>query len=310
MQRLFLIGISILFIAGTGCSKTGSTTSSAAENAMGNYAGGYNELVDEIEDRIIDNYFDDIPEAGPGKMTGRLLSFPQHNFVGNEITKARQAFAEAAAAAPASMAHIAPLATELLAAAEKVTVLYGESHLYYKAENFKDDGGARGKELHAAMLSEVKRFRNAVHAFNASIDGIEDEQMAAAVKEHERDKGYGYWFRKMTFDAKKFLSAVQGAEILADTETALTLVETTAGQFGEFVISMGGKDKVIAAFKGYVTATDDYMTVVARLRRLLKSDEPDMDKIGEEADKLVDAYNLMITIGNSLYELEEYNLLK
>lgn len=310
MKQLLLVGAFFLVLTGTGCSKMGSTTSDAAQTAMGHYAEGYNGLVDQIQSRIIDTYFEHIPEDGPEAMNSRLLPFPQQDFVTNSLRKAKDSFAAGKTAAPVSMQHVPALADELLSASESVTNIFSQAQQYYSAENFKDDDGAKGRELHSQMVQQTGRFREAVDAFDEAIDIIEDEQMEASLKEYEAEKSYSYWFRKMTMDAKKLVMALKTSEEITGIDLALNQVEQTAAGLTAFVESKGGKTRINQSFQSYTDAADRFMVVVARLKRAARRDPPDMKAVGTEADNIITNYNTMISIGNALYQLEEYDQLK
>jgi hypothetical protein len=79
---------------------------------------------------------------------------------------------------------------------------------YYDAENFKNDAGAKGKELHAKMVSLAKSYQTGLEKLESALSEVERHQTLEELKKHEKDKSYSYWFRAFNFDANQLLKAV------------------------------------------------------------------------------------------------------
>ncbi len=304
MKHALLIALALL-LAVTGCSKTDPITGDAARTAVGHYADGFNALIDKIGGGIVKTYFRAVPEAGPEDMSRNLL-FPEQNLVSRELSEAKDAFAAGKAAAPASLAHLAGLADELMGSSEAVTAAYAEAQKYYAAENFKDDKGAGGKELHKKMLEQTARYHAAVEKMSAALDEIEDQQLAEELKQYEGNKNYKYWFRKMLSETKRFVTAVEAAEIPKELEAPFTRLTEANAEFAKFVAGKGGKGSLAKPFQPFVEQTDNFVVVATRLRREMAADKPDEAKIQMDSDALVTAYNVVVELGNMLYEVEPY----
>jgi tetratricopeptide (TPR) repeat protein len=309
MKRpLFIIAPCLLALAAAGCGKFSPNADDAARTAVGHYVDGYNSLIDKIGGSVIKTYFRAVPESGPTEMSKNLL-FPEQNFVSRDLSEAKKSFADAKAASPASLERLAGLADEFLDACQAVTDTYAEAQKYYAAENYKDDQGARGKELHQKMLQETDRYREAVAKFDAALDEIEDQQLAEELKQHEGNKNESYWFRKMLSETKRLLTTVEGAENPGELEPAFARAEQANTEFAKFVADKGGKAKLPQVFQSFVDQTDNFFVVATRLRRECRSEKPDGAKIDSDKEALVTAYNVVVQLGNALYEVEPYGQL-
>lgn len=275
-----------------------------AQNAMGRYAKGYNEMVSEIDSSIVDRYTGQIPAEGPESFD-RIHLFPATVLLKQRMDRARTEFAAAKSAAPETLAHLGPLSDEVLAAGQGVVSLYEEALKYYDAKDYEDDKGAAGKAIHAKMLPAIARWRQSRHTFSVALDEIEDKQMESEVAKRAGDKSYGYWLRRFNLDAKKMVRGA-GGDAAAFTAAYARLQKAYDG-LQTFVKAEGADLK--APFKAYSGHTDRYHAAVKRLRRARAAEPPDPKLIEREHKALIQNYNTLISIGNSMFELEAHGLL-
>ena len=302
-----------------GCKKDQSATGQPAAATMGSYAEGYNELTDRIKE-VISSYeraFPDGPEAAfKARIKPHLFTVPM---LSRSLAKAKASFDQAKASAPESMALLGKQADALLAAAEPVAALWGEVNKYYDAETYKDDQFAKGNELHAKMTAAIRTYRTAVAALSTSLDKIEDEQAVSELKKYESEKGYSYWFRKFTMDAKKFVSAAQAIdhpEQLPSLAAAWEPLAATHAELAKFVASKG--PSINQSFGAYAGAAERFDTTGQKLVRAAKQATDADEKTATDAvetaqrelESLVSAYNSLVSIGNSLYKVEDVDALK
>ncbi len=306
VHRSIIIAFVFALVAGA-CKKDNSTTGEPAQEAMGLYAKGFNALIGDPK-QMITEYFDAIPEAGPDPASKPHL-FPRQNFGASKIKEAREAFAKAKDAAPPALANLAPAATDAIAAIDKVSTIFTEAQKYYDAENYKDDKLARGRELHAQMLAAARQFQTAIDKLEDGLTVIEDQQAVAELAKHA-DKGYGYWFRFYNIEAKKFLGAVERAstaEQRAALATAFQPMATANDELAKFVASKG--PGINGSFNAYVTQAGSFHATAVKLLRLVKEPTPDEQAIGREMETLVSNYNNLVSMANSLYQVEGANAL-
>lgn len=301
----FVLALALSFVA---CKKDNSTTGEPAREAMGLYAKGFNALIADPKGMITE-YFDKLPDGPLPDSKPRL--FPKQNFGSSKISEARDAFVAAKKAAPASLAKLAGPADRALVAIDKVAVTFTAAHKYYDAENYKDDGFAKGKELHAQMVESAKQFQTALHELEDGLSVIEDQQATNELKKYADERGYSYWFRAYNIEAKKFLTAVERAESAeqrAALATTFAPVQKADEELAAFVEAKG--TKLNASFKAYVGAVGRFNASAVKLLRLVKEAKPDEAAIGREFDALVGGYNSLVTMANSLYQLEDADALK
>lgn len=290
------------------CKKDQSTTGDAAQQAMGLYAKGFNALIDSPME-VVKEYEDKIPEAGPPGDDAKPRLFPRQNFAESKLKEAREAFAAAKKEAPKSLDALAPIADRALAGAEKSVKIFTDAHKYYDAEDYKDDQFARGKELHKAMMGAISEFRGAVHELQAGLSKIEDEQAAAELTKFKPDN-YSYWFRFYNQQAKKLVDSVQAAntpEQLAGLEAAFKPVDDALAGMEKF---LGTRNPPNTTFKSYSDSAARFHSTAKKLLRTIKEGKTDSPELGQAANSLVTDYNTLVSLANSLYQLEDNDLLK
>lgn len=301
----FVLALALLFSA---CKKDNSTTGEPAREAMGLYAKGFNALIADPK-QMVTEYFDKLPDGPQPDSKPRL--FPRQNFGTSKISEARDAFVAAKKAAPASLANLAAPADEALVAIDKIAVTFTAAQKYYDAENYKDDNFAKGKELHGQMVEASKQFQGALNKLEDGLSVIEDQQATDELKKYAGDRGYSYWFRAYNMEAKKFLTAVERAdapEQRAALASAFAPMQKADEELAKFVEAKG--TKLNASFKAYVGAAGRYNASAVKLLRLVKEAKPDEAAVGRELDALVSSYNSLISMANSLYQLEAADALK
>jgi hypothetical protein len=296
----------VLALALFGCKKDNSTTGEPAREAMGLYAKGFNTLIADPKG-MIKEYFEKIPEEGPDPKAKPKLW--HSTFSTSKIKEARDAFAAAKKAAPPALANLAKPADDAVAAIEKIGTIFTEAHKYYDAENYKDDAFKRGKELHAQMIEATKQFNTALRDLEDGLTVIEDQQAVVELKKYEGKQNYSYWFRAYNIEAKKFLNVVSKAqtpEQRAALASAFEPAATANGALEKFVASKGAG--MNSAFKSYAGMASTYNATAVKLLRLVKENAKE-DEVDRELEALVRNYNSLVSMANSLYQIEDANAL-
>jgi len=296
LPRMHRILIALVFLV-TACKKDPSVTGSDAKTAMGLYAKGFNALLADPK-RMLSGYFSTVPPNGAPdpKNPPHLMT---SSFTDGKIKEAREAFAQAKEARPESLATLDAPAQAAVAAIEKAAAAYEQVDKYYQAETFKDDKGAKAKELHQQMVAADKAFGEAMHQLGDGLSKIEDAQAADELAKYADDKSYSYYFRFYNQQAKKFLDVVEGGDKVKLPEAKKTL-DGASGELAKFASGKGGK--LHSSFKTYADRADEFQAEVTKLMR-----DGDVDKAYEP---LVAAYNQLIAMGNTLYQIEGVDALK
>lgn len=300
-----IVLFTFLSLALFACKKDQSTTGDAAQESMGLYAKGFNLLIDSPMD-MVKEYQDKIPAEGP-KEEDKPRLFPRQNFAASKITEAKTAFEAAKKAAPKTLESFAPIADKAIASAEKALRIFTDAHKYYDAEDYKDDKFAKGKELHTQMMGAIGEFRGAITELQAGLSRVEDEQASAELKKY-KDDSYSYWFRFFNQQAKKFIDAMQAAqtpEQLAKLEEAFGPTDAAYAGLEKFTSS---KNPPQVTFKAYFDAAGRYHSTAKKILRAAKDNK--LDEVGREAETLISNYNSLVSMANSMYQLEGNDLLK
>jgi rubrerythrin len=295
---LFLLALTIV-----GCSKDKSTTGEPAQQAMGMYAKGFNEALDVNKSLL--GYFDKVPEEGPTKGE-KYNIFPSQNSAKSSLTTIKESFDQAKEAAPSTLAKLAPLSDEVFTSLTNLNSTYGEVHKYYDAEDYKDDDYAKGMELHKAITANAEATTKAIGALGDALSGIEDEQAIAELAKYEGNKKHSYWFRYFNVEAKKAVKAVESGDAAA-LAASLAAAETAQKGLAEFAAA-AGDSPAKGAFDAYVASAERFTSALKKLNREVAADEP--KNVDQLSSQVIDAYNGIIGITNSLYELEGNDLLK
>ena len=286
--------IALVFLV-TACNKDPSVTGSDAKKAMGLYAKGFNSLLEDPK-RMLQDYFSSARDGTPDPKNPLHL-FPYS--AEGKIKEAKDAFAEAKSARPDTLASLDAPAQTAVDAAEKAAAAIEQVKKYYQAETYKDDKGAKAKELHAQLVAADKAFGGAIHQLGEGLSKIEDQQAADEIAKYADDKDYSYWYRYYDQQAKKFLTVVEAGDKtkLAAAKQAL---DGATGELQAFVAKKGGK--LHSSFKTFADRADAFVAEATKLMR-----DGDLDKA---YDPLVSAYNQLIGMGNTLAEIEGVNALK
>lgn len=301
-----LVAVSLIGAAPmAACKKDQSTTGEVAQASQAGFAEGYNKLIDGPKD-LLKDYFRNVDEAtGPTeKYRGMGGAFT----VERDITDAKKAFAEAKAAAPASMKDMPPLADAALAGAEKVWAVYSEIAKYNEAENFKDDKFEKGKKLHADMIAARDAFNVAIDKFESALDAIENVQSEAELKKQAKDS-MGYWFRFANMEAKKFVGAITKPEDVAGVKAAVKASFPAWDQVAKDLAAFGAK-ATNSIFKSYVDSVERFAATATKLNRNVDDPKTEADDVSSAIDSIISDYNTLVTMHNTLTEAQANGVLK
>jgi hypothetical protein len=308
----WLVLCALIVLAG-GCKKSDAPGGSSpgveapsqeTNQARSLYAKGFNILLDDPS-TMIKEFFEKVPEEG---IVGerKITLFPRHNFGERKIDEAEKAFFAARGVGSKETAPLEPIATTVIAEIKKVLSIFKEAHRYYDAEDYKDDKGAKGKKLHAQMRQAAAGFHKAFDQLSDKLSALEDKQSMAEISKYEAKKGPSYWFRYFNFKAKKALDVTRNAErynkAFAQVEAAYQGMDAWQKSAGE----------VKPIFKSYLNMADKYYGQAKKLKR--RMDEAATNKatpqaVGREAKMLVQWYNNLVSMSNSLHQMEAQGLL-
>lgn len=289
---------------GSSGSETAAETPDNAEElaTMGHYAEGFNALIGKPQ-QCFEEYFKHIPEQGPepGK---QYRLFPRHSLATTALDTAKKQFADGKGKAPEKLTHLEPLANSAVTDLEQAVAVFADVHKYYDAESYKDDQGAKGKELHQKMVQLSKSYRSHIDQLESALSEVERQQAQRELAQHSKDKGYSYWFRAFNFEANQLLRATDKeryAKVFADLDKAYTGMKS---------FTEAKQAELNTAFKAYAGQVDRFHSTAVKTSRAMNDAEPNSEGVANLRSQLVDNYNNIVGVTNTLYELEANALLK
>jgi len=295
-------------IAGQVTEQVKQATGGNAEQAtLGTYAKGYNALIGEIPG-LLDSYQRTIPfdQEPSGEISSIHLS--RTVFVDNAMRDAKKAFEEAGSSAPEEFKKFKPMADDLLAACTEVVNVHSEAQKYYEAEDYKDDDYARGKEIHARMRTAAGKYYKAIEVMDAALSEEEDKVAVTELEQFSKDKSYSYYMRYSLFEAKKLFKVI---DFPGDKKESVgAAVDAYLKVFNELKTFSDGQANLNQAFASYVEQVESFVASIKRFRREWDAEQPDPGKLKSEHDSILSSYNTMVSVQNSLLDLEANGLLK
>lgn len=218
--------------------------------------------------------------------------------------------------------HLAPLeqaATAYVAALTTLHPLLEEANTYYERENYKDDGAAKGRELHPKLLAAWAALETANDAFRtefkAQRGAIQARELAAL---EAKGKSLRYYIAKTMNEARVLTELAEPAAAgdfgLADAaaiQPQVALVETLTDEYAAYVTAHKDEADGLMMLSRYTSAMDGF-TKQAKLfsRRVVakeKASRSEMSRLGHGLtapdgtfSKLQYQYNDMVSAHNSL----------
>lgn len=294
---LAILAVCTLMLTGlVACKKSGSSSnepSDAEKQAQSLYAKGYNSLLDDPKD-MIKEFFERVPETGVPEKNKKVHMFGRHTLADSDIKEAEQAFS----AAGDTLKKIAPIAGKLMDAIKQVHSIYRDAYNYFKAEDYKDDAGAKGKKLVADMKQAATAFQKNLNAMGDALSALEDKASLSEIAKFSEKKGPSYLFRNFNFKAKKVLDAGSNKERVMKQLAALKKAY-------EEIETWKKSNEASPAFKGYLGTVDNFHNNAKKLKRLLKTKDTDPRAGKRTYQALVNNYNTLVSISNSLYQVED-----
>jgi hypothetical protein len=276
---------------------------SAEEQSLNQYIDGFNLLVDKAVP-CAREYENKVPESGP--LPGKEYRFfPHCRNAENSLGKIKASFETAQKGAPNALSSIGASAKSTLESFEALLKVAAEVAKYYESAGFKADQGAQGKLLHERMLEATRGFEENMGGLQSGLAVVEDKRALDDIAKYESEKSYSYWLRKAPYDANKLLKANAGDQ--AAFAAALSELQSSAAPFKTFVSGKG--TSLHGSFKSFADAYDRFDSKAQRYLQGAK-EAGKAARLEQDYNQIVQAYNGMVTIANSLRELEAQGLLK
>ena len=188
------------------------------------------------------------------------------------------------------------------AALDALEPIVVEAHTYYEHKNYKDDGFAKGKELHAKLVAAFEAWKRANATLRSTWDARHREQrgvdLAALEKKHGRKS-------ELFVTAQVMNTAEQLIETVAakgPPEGLVAAIATYKAAFEELVAFFGpgltaSVDTDRATFRD---SADELLVQATEASRALAAGKP-LPKEGDGSPaKLLEEYNALVERSNSI----------
>lgn len=272
---------------------TSDLTSDRSMQVMNAYVDFFNEVLDSAPDTL-DNYWkragdkpltvDTMTKWGNVICAGAGWMKMQREQSKDQVDKVKRL-------SSGEFEKMPPLAEAMYTSAVAYVDQRDAMCAYVKGGKFKDDQGAGAAAIHDGIVKARDAWNTSVDALAAELDRVQDAQAAAELAKFEGDKGYGYWFRFVTIRANEYLRLARRDPAAADANLP-ALQEAVTG-FHAFLEGKGAT--VNETFAGYGKQVDRFAAAAEKLKG-----KPSDDGF----DALVDAYNTMISLHNTLIAAE------
>lgn len=177
-----------------------------------------------------------------------------------------------------------------------------EADKYYEREDYKDDGMAKGRSLHAAMVRDYEAYRQATERFNSALEAENDKLQQQELAEIEKTQGrkFAYWHGLTMFKAKK------AAELLGGEPPDLPRAQAQLKEFEDAADGLGAYAKEPGADKPMMWAMFEdqveqfRIAAKQRLRAVRDRQAPDSASGEGSSGHMVEAYNELVQGSNQL----------
>ena len=274
------------------------------------YIGCYNR-VDESAHRSINRYSSWVKDMKAGPSGKEKIVYGLYQINSESIASCKQAFASAAQAKPALALDAAGTAyIDALGALGKIVE---EAYPYYDRENYKDDGFAKGKQLHTQLVAQISAFQTASDTFSNEIEKENDKRLEAQMNKLEKEQGRKLPYLEMASMhlAKQLVRLIEADTFPADQAgTSLAAFEKIADETMAFAVA--NKAALPTSWSSFESSAEGFRKAAKeRVRRIrdnvaYSEGEKMMLKPGSawmvegSQEKLIKAYNAMVEASNRL----------
>lgn len=215
-----------------------------------------------------------------------------------------KAVADAKAIDP-EMPEIEAAADKYVVALKDVLKNVKDVYNYYEQGDYKDDGFAKGKAAHPALIESFKNFKEINTTFAAEVDKLEDqvaEQQMEKLRE-QPDKRYEYLIVESGVKAKKIKTLLQNKEYAQITADEMSPMIT---DFESTVEELRKVDSKKVTGTGYTRSCDEFAKASKEMMRRIRDGKKFSDSeerfiatgagwmVEGSSGKVIKAYNDMI----------------
>lgn len=243
------------------------------------------------------------PKSGPTGKESIVYGLYQINGDGSDCASA---IAEAKAADP-EMPELEAAADKFAAALGGVLPLIANAYNYYDQEDYKDDGFAKGKEIHTPLMAAFDNFDAVNKEFAAEIDKVEDNVAQVQLDEYRDDPSKVFEFNSvdLSIKSKKIVAYLRDRKyedmkaedlqpLIEEAEASLTQTKAAKSSRPTSGIFLNQADEFIKASKDLMRRIRDKKPFSDFDRNLLGTSGGWM--VDGSPDKVINVYNRMVSM--------------
>lgn len=190
--------------------------------------------------------------------------------------------------------------------------LVDEAHKYYERENYKDDGFAKGKQMHAPLVQAMQAFDAASQSFASALETENDKLLAEELKQIEKTEGRKLLYWRMLTMAE----AKQLANLLSEDSFDLNQATAQLAEFEQAADELAAyakvhKNELPTAWSFMDSAVENFRIAAKERVRRVRDKKPysstERNWVGTSSgwmvngspDKLIRKYNELVSRSNS-----------
>ena len=246
--------------------------------------------------------------SGKEKVVYGVYTVSEH-----DVKKCSEPILKAAESQPA-MAELDQAAKAYASTLKDWAASLAEADQYYTREDYKDDGFAKGKAMHAGLVKHYEAFDQAAKAYNTALDAENDKLQAERLAQVEKTEGkqFRYWHLASMISAKRLLEALERDNLdLADANAKLKAFEEATQGINSFV-SEQGEGKAPMMWSSFKSRSEALVVAakqrIRRVRDKVAYTSFEKDNLSSNAgwmvegspDRAVRAYNELIQASQNL----------
>lgn len=274
------------------------------------YIGCYNR-VDGVAHRSISRYASWVKDMKDGPSGKEKVIYGLYPINSDAIASCKQAFAGAAQAKPVLALDAA--GTTYIDALGALGKVVEEAYPYYDRENYKDDGFAKGKQLHVQLAAQISVFQAASDNFSKEIEKENDKRLEAQMNKLEKEQGRKLPYLEMASMhlAKQLIRLIDADTFPVDQAmTSLAAYEKIADETAAFALA--NKAALPAVWSTFESSAEDFRKAAKERVRRIRDKVPYTDgekmmlkpgsawMVEGSQEKLIKAYNTMVEASNRL----------
>lgn len=298
-------------------SNTAATANMTEDDKLGAKIDGYIECINGPSSRVLDaakRYASwvDIEKGVTGDEKNVFGIFD------HELNQACVDGITTANAAEPKDEELEKAAAEWLEAYKTVQPLIHDAHDYYDREDYKDDGFAKGKEMHDGLAKAIGAFQTADIALRRLVGDKNDALQARRLERLEKETG-----RKLEFQAANVMAKAKELNAAGDAPTlealdlerldkALSAYDAALEEADAYVKANEAEADTVLLFDSFIDTGESYLKAAKELMRRKRDnrayDKSELSRLGSSAgwmvegspDKLGRAYNDLVNRSNGL----------